>query len=50
MCGLPAYDKNNDKPTDASKFGGGRPLPEYSTINPSRLSLYQYYIDGNLNK
>ena len=34
MCGLYAYNKDNDNSTDATDFGGGRPLPEYSTINP----------------
>ena len=34
MCVLHAYDKNNDKSTDAKKIDGGIPLPSDSTINP----------------
>ena len=34
MCGLRAYDKQNDKLTYAKKIGSVRPLPEYSEINP----------------
>ena len=34
MCGLNAYNKKYDKSTDATNFGGGRPVPEDSTINP----------------
>ena len=33
MCGLHAYDKLNDKSTNASIFCGGRSLPEYYTID-----------------
>ena len=33
MCGLHAYDKKYYKSTDATSFGSGNPLPEYSTIN-----------------
>ena len=33
MCGLHTYDNKNHKSTDAIKFGGERPLTEYSTIN-----------------
>ena len=31
MCGLQAYGKLNNKSTDATSFGGGRNLPEFST-------------------
>ena len=34
MCGLHAHEKQNDRSTDATKFGGGIPLPEDSTIKP----------------
>ena len=34
MCGLHAYDKNNDTSTNATKFGGGIPLQADSKINP----------------
>ena len=33
MCGLHAYQKHNDKSTDATNFDSGRPLPDYSIIN-----------------
>ena len=34
MCGLHANNKHNDNSTDAKNFGGGRPLPADSKINP----------------
>ena len=34
MCGFNAYNKENDKSTDATNFGGGTPLLEYSTTYP----------------
>ena len=33
ICGIHDYNKK-DKSNDAPNFGGGRPLPEYSIINP----------------
>ena len=39
MCGLNAYDKKYDKSTDATNFGGRRPLAENSTID-SIVSIY----------
>ena len=34
MCGLRANDKDNYNSDDATNFGGGKTLLEYSTINP----------------
>ena len=31
MCCLNAYDKENDNSTNATNFGGGRPMPDDST-------------------
>ena len=31
MCGLHAYNKENDKSTDETKFGGGRHIKDDST-------------------
>ena len=31
MCGLHAYNKENNNSTDETDFGGGRPLPDDST-------------------
>ena len=39
MCGLNSYDKHNNNSTDATNFGGGRPIPEDHTIN-SQTYLY----------
>ena len=33
LCVLHEYEKLNDKSSDATKFGGGIILPEYSTID-----------------
>ena len=33
MCDLYAYDKENYKSTDPTDFGGGIPLPKYSTTD-----------------
>ena len=50
MCGLHAYDKNNDRSTDATNFGGGRPLPEDSTMDPLIFFLFSIeFIDTCFN-
>ena len=50
MIGLYYYYKKNDKSTDQTKFGGGRPLPEDSTINPpAYLFVIINFIDTWIN-
>ena len=50
MCCLHADDKNIDKSTDVTIFGSGRPLPEYSKINPLiSLCVSINFIDTRLN-
>ena len=50
MCSLHAYNKENYKSTDATDFGGGRPLPEYSkTDSLVSLCVSIKFIDTCLN-
>ena len=50
MCGLHAYYKQNNKSTDATKFGDGIPLPEDFTINnPVSLFVGITFINTWLN-
>ena len=55
ICSLHAYDKLHEKPSDKMKFGGGRSLPNYSTIDPINslsvsikfiVSCFKYLVSG----
>ena len=43
MCVLHAYRKENDKSSDATNFGGGRPIP----YNSTRISLVYLCVSIN---
>ena len=50
MCGMYAYKKENGESTDATKFGGGRPIPDDSTtIYLVYLCVKINFIDTRLN-
>ena len=50
MCGLYAYNKENDRSTYATNFVGGRPIPDYSTlISLVSLCVSIKFIDTWLN-
>ena len=50
MFGLHAHDKKKYMSTNTTKFGGGRPLPEYSKINPLvYLCVINNFIDNSIN-
>ena len=55
MCGVHAYNRKNDKSTDVTDFGGGRPQPEYSTktnlvylyVSINYIETWLYVLGGN---
>ena len=50
LCGIYTYDKENDKSTDATNFGGGRPIP-YDSTKISLVSIFSgiNFIDTWIN-